>query len=191
MDLRSTRPRRDFLKVSSAVITAGIAGCASDGGNGGSDGGGVSSGESNEVQDSDGDGVPDSEDDFPNDSTRSELLSEGSESYDLNEDYYQYLRFSPSQEATLSYEAEVAGDIRIDVILTDGTNFQYFEDGTDWEYYAEGSELDTLFASNEVRLGTGTEYYLIIDNTSEGRAAPPTNFDNDRVEVDVQYELFD
>ncbi len=191
--------RRTFIKGASAIIVAGIAGCTGDrgdssGGGGDFDGGdGPQDGDfdgGDEPQDSDGDGVPDDEDDFPNDSTRSVLLSSGRESYDLNEDYYQYLQFSPSQPATLSYEAEVQGDLRIDVILTDETNFQYFEDETDWEYYPEGSELDTLYASNEMDIGTDRTYYLIIDNTNQGRAAPPTNFDNDRVEVDVQYELY-
>jgi hypothetical protein len=181
--------RRRFIQGASAVIVAGIAGCTGDRGDG-SGGGGGDFGGDDEPQDSDGDGVPDNEDDFPNDSTRSELLSRGSESYDLNEDYYQYLQFSPSQPATLSYDAEVRGDIRIDVILTDETNFRYFEDGTDWEYYGEGSELDTLRASNEMEIGTDRNYYLIIDNTDEGRAAPPTNFDNDRVEADVEYEVY-
>jgi len=178
--------RRKFIAIASVATAGTVAGCA-----GSDSSGGVSDGGSNsEERDSDGDGVPDSRDDFPNDSTRSELLQRGNESYDINEDYYQYLRFSPSQPATLSYDVDVQGDIRIDVILTDGTNFQYFEDGTDWEYYGEGSELDTIRASNEINLGTDRTYYLIMDNTSEGQAAPPTDFDNNRVEVDIEYELY-
>lgn len=50
------------MKGTSALIVAGIAGCTEDGGDGGDA----------EPRDSDGDGVADSEDDFPNDSTRSD-----------------------------------------------------------------------------------------------------------------------
>ncbi|MFC7073573.1 hypothetical protein ACFQJ7_15780 [Halovenus rubra] len=191
--LRKTRRR--FLAGISVGMVGGFAGCTegenNDDGNDGSlsGGNGNSDGEDTPV-DSDGDGVPDIEDDFPSDSTRSELFNQGRETYDLNEDYYQYLQFSPRQAATLSYNARVQNDIRIDVILMDSANFRYFEDGTEWEYYPAGSELDTLSANNEVQLSGDTEYCLVIDNTNKGRTSPPTNFDNDRVDVTLDYELF-
>lgn len=181
--------RRKFLTTLSAAGTVAIAGCT--GGSGDGDGGG-SFGESTPTPepDQDGDGVPDYADDFPTDSTRSTLLGQRSDSIDLNEDYYQSYSFSPSEPATLSYEVEVRSDIRIDVILTDSTNFRYYEDGNEWEYYTRGSDLDTTYASNEMDLGTEREYYLIIDHTNSGSASPPTNFDNDRITVDVSFELF-
>lgn len=172
--------RRKFVSTGAVIALAGCTGGGDD--DSSNSGGGAT--------DSDGDGVADTEDDFPSDSTRSKLLNRGTEAYDLNEDYYQHLEFSPSESATLSYQAEVQSDVPIDVILTDSTNFRYFEDGTDWEYYGEGSELDTLHANSEMQLSSQKEYYLIIDNTNEGRAEPPTNFDNDRVEVQVSYELY-
>lgn len=62
MTRRPRQGRRRFIKGASAFIVAGIAGCTEDGGDGGD----------TDPQDSDGDGVADSEDDFPNDSTRSD-----------------------------------------------------------------------------------------------------------------------
>lgn len=174
--------RRNTIALVAGVA---LAGCASSGGGGGSGGGTPT-----DRPDSDGDGVPDAEDDFPDDSRRSVLLGEDSETVELNEDYYQAFEFDPSQPAVLDYEAEVRGDVRIDLILTDETNFGYFEDGSEWEYYAEGSDFDTLSAEESMNLGSDRTYYLIVDNTSEGGAEPPTNFDNDRVTVDVEYQLY-
>lgn len=182
--------RRELIATVGVVAVAGCTG-NNPGGSSGDGGGSDSVGGQNEEPDSDGDGVPDSEDDFPNDSSYSELLNRGSDSFDLNEDYYQSLRFNPSQTATLAYQVDVQGDVPIDVILTDETNFAYYEDGTEFEYYAEGSDMSTLSANVEVQLSAGTEYYLVFDNTNRGRAEPPTNFDNDRVSVSVEYVLAD
>lgn len=176
--------RRELIATVGIVALAGCTGSDPSGSSG--DGGG---GQNEDPPDSDGDGVPDSEDDFPNDSSYSELLNRGSDSFDLNEDYYQSLRFSPSQTATLAYQVDVQGDVPIDVILTDNANFAYYEDGTEFEYYTGGSDMSTLSADEEVQLSAGTEYYMIFDNTSRGRANPPTNFDNDRVSVSVEYVL--
>jgi hypothetical protein len=173
------------------MAVVALAGCTGDGGdNSGSSDEGGSSGGSDGQQDSDGDGVPDAEDDFPNDSDRSVLLGRESDTIDLNEDYYQTLEFDPSERSVLDYDIEVEEDIRIDVILTDDTNLNYFENGDDWEYYTEGSDLDTVSADEEVALEGGETYYLIIDHTEEGGAAPPTNFDNDRITVNVEYQLY-
>lgn len=190
-----SKTRRKFLTAFSTVGFVGIAGCTGGNSGGGdfdgsSDGGDFGGSTSTPEPDRDGDGVPDYADDFPTDSTRSTLLGRGSDSLELNEDYYQSYSFSPSMPAVLSYEVEVRSNTRIDVILTDAANFRYFEDGTDWEYYTRGSDLDTTYASNEMQLGTSRDYYLIIDHTSEGSASPPTNFSNDRITVDVSYELF-
>lgn len=174
--------RRRLLATAPVALIAGCTG--NDTGGGGGSGGG-----DNQPADSDSDGVPDTQDDFPNDSSHSTLLRKDSESFDLNEDYYQYFTFSSSQPATLSYEASVEESVSIDIILTDKMNFQYYKDGSEWQYYSEGSDLDTVSADVEVDLGTDTEYYLIFDNTSQGGAAPPTDFDNNRVTVNFDYTL--
>ncbi|MFB6176712.1 MAG: hypothetical protein ABEI99_06135 [Halobaculum sp.] len=118
------------------------------------------------------------------------LLEETSETLELNEDYYQYYEFDYSKSVVLNYQVEVQQDVPIDVILTDETNFRYFEDGSEWEYFTDGSDLETLSTSQEVNLSSETTYYLIIDNTSEGGAAPPTNFDNDRLVVDFSAQVY-
>lgn len=139
--------------------------------------------------DSDGDGVADSFDDYPDNSEYSVLVDEFSETVDLNEDYYQYYELDVRETTDLFYEVEVQSDIRIDVFLTDGTNFRYFEDDADWEYYTDGSDFDTLSTSQSFRLGPDQTYYLVVDHTDEGGAAPPTNGVNDRITVDVAYTL--
>lgn len=140
--------------------------------------------------DTDGDGVADTNDDFPEDSRYSTVVQEYSDTVDINEDYYQYYEITPAEQADLYYAVEVRSDVRIDVILTDETNFGYFENGDEWEYYGDGSDLDTLSAEESMQLSSDRTYYLIVDHTDEGRAVPPTNFDNDRITVDVEYGLY-
>jgi len=185
--------RRAFLTTTGLAVTA-IAGCTDLGrGDGGGDGDGGGYGDGGEDQDTrpdqDNDGVPDSQDDYPDDSDYSVLLQQNSTSVDINEDYYQYFSFSPSRSANLSYIAEVQGDISIDAILVDGTNFTYYEDRTEWEYYVRGTDMDTTYADVDMDIGTDREYYLILDNTSRGGAAPPFDLQNNRVTVDLSYEL--
>lgn len=144
----------------------------------------------NREADTDGDGVADINDDFPEDSRYSTVVQDYSDTIDLNEDYYQYYEIEPSEEADLYYSVDVRSDVRIDVIFTDGTNFRYFENGDEWEYYADASDLDTLSAEESKQLSTDRSYYLIVDHTDEGGAAPPTNLDNDRITVDVEYALY-
>lgn len=139
--------------------------------------------------DTDGDGVADSFDDFPENSNYSELVEEYGDTIDLNEDYYQYYEFELTEPADLFYTVEVQGDIYIDVFLTDGTNFTYFEDGSEWEYYGSGSDFDTLAAEESFEMGTDRTYYLVVDHTDEGGAAPPTNGVNDRITVGISYTL--
>lgn len=180
--------RRRFIAGTSAILLGGMAGCTDDERSTG--GGGDGFGGGDEQSDLDNDGVPDSCDDFPRDSTRSTLFDSRLETVDLNEDYYQAPPFTSPTTCNTRIQGRGDGDIRIDVILTDETNYQYFEDGPEWEYYAEGSDLDTLYATGEMELVNDRTYYLIIHNTTEGRAAPPSNFENDRVEVTVDYELY-
>lgn len=191
--------RRRFIAGISAIGVTGSAGCSSDEQNNNSrvnnrDGVGKrNNGEKNNVRtpvDSDNDGVPDQEDDYPNDSSRSRMLDSGANTYDLNEDYYHSISISPSQPAILSYRGEVIdGGIAVDFILLDDMNFQYFKDESEWEYSPDGSDMDAYFTNVETQLQSG-DYHLIIDNTDEGGANPPMNLENDRVEVKVEYELF-
>lgn len=135
--------------------------------------------------DTDGDGVPDDEDDFPDDAQRSAVLSRFSERDELNEDYYQFFEFSFPETTGLEYTVEVEGDVHLDVIVTDQTNFRYYKDGTEWEYMSGLSDLETTYATEGGWLEAG-EWVLIIDNTDAGGAAPPMNLENDRVGYSVE-----
>lgn len=140
-------------------------------------------------EDSDGDGVADPEDDFPNDSQYSRELESKSETIEVNEDDYQYYKFEFGQPTTLKYDFIVRDGPEIDAILVSDSEFDQFQGGNRYEYSTTGSALDTGGDEVEVDLSAG-EYVLIFDNTSAGEAAPPTNFDDDVAEIELELEAF-
>lgn len=171
--------RRELLKKCvSLPIVAALAGCSDS----------TVQGDTADP-DSDGDGVPDRLDDYPRDSNRSQFVDSISDGDELNEDYYMAYDFTLSQPATLDYTVDVEGNLPLDVIVTDGTNFRYFEDDADWKYVAELSDMETVHASADGILDSG-EWVIIIDNTSSGRASPPSNFNNDRVSYSIDMEIY-
>lgn len=92
--------RRKLLKkCASVLIAAAIAGCSDSTVEGDSGGSGRS--------DADGVGVSDSNDDFPNDTSRSESVDWISDSDELNEEYYMAYEFTLLQPITLDNTVEV------------------------------------------------------------------------------------
>ena len=118
-----------------------------------------------------------------------ETVYEGSKTPEINEDYYSYYEFSFDEPTTLEYTANVTDGPNIDVILTDSTNFRYYEDGSEWKYVSEGSDLDTSYADVEVDLDEN-DWVLILDNTDKGSATPPADMENNRVSVELEYEAY-
>lgn len=141
------------------------------------------------VDDTDGDGVADVDDYYPSDSTRSEGVYEMEERKEINEDYYFSWELEFDEPTVLSYTAEVTDGPSIDTIVMDKDEFQYFKDESEWKYYTPATNMQTKYASVEATLDTGT-YVLVVDNTSQGGASPPANFDNDRAIVDITLEAY-
>lgn len=182
--------RRTLLKTT-PVLAVGIAGCSDSGDSGG--GGGPNNGGSNDVNknterpDNDNDGVPDIQDDYPNDPNRSQQLRSVSDTRNLEEDQWRYYTLEFSQTGTIEYDFIVRDGPAIDVILMDESEYQYFGDGERWEYYTELSALDSTGSDITGQISAGA-YRLIFDNSNEGEAAPPTNFSNDIISVEFTIE---
>ncbi|WP_149799237.1 hypothetical protein [Halorubrum xinjiangense] len=174
--------RRKLIKGASAAIVAGLAGCTGGGG-GGSDG----DSPIDQVQDSDDDGVPDSEDDYPNDPDRSEQLRSISDTRNLEEDQWRHIPLEFSQTGYIEYDFIVRDGPAIDVILLDESEYQYFDEGERSEYYPELSATDSTGDDVQGEIPSGT-YRLILDNSNRGEATPPTNFSNDVVSVEYSIE---
>lgn len=181
--------RRTFLKTAPALV-AGIAGCSTNGDSNddGNDGGSNDVNENTERPDRDNDGVPDIQDDYPNDADRSQQLRSVSDTRNIEEDHWRYYTIEFSQTGTIEYDFIVRDGPAIDVILMDESEYQYFENEERWQYYTELSAMDSTGDNVSGQVSAGT-YRLIFDNSNQGEAAPPSNFSNDVVSVEFTLEI--
>lgn len=138
--------------------------------------------------DSDGDGVPDRNDDFPEDSRYTYLVNSTSEEIRLGPGEFKLYRFSVGAVSDLRYGVHTSSQSSFDVFVTDKPNFQKFENGSKWSYYEAASKLNTTSAQVTFTVGTDRTYYLVIDNTAEGNATPSSAGDKS-VTVTTEVEL--
>lgn len=132
--------------------------------------------------DSDSDGVIDAYDDYPTDSTRSELIDSISDTRNIEEDHYYYIPFSLSRSGFIEMEYIVREGPDIDVIFLSSEEFEHFEDGENYLLFDSLSQWEDGGGSISGRIGSGTNY-VVFHN-----ANAPTNFSNDvaRVEFDIE-----
>lgn len=180
--------RRTLLKTA-PVLAVGVAGCSDNGDSSAGNNGGGSNNENEETEqpDSDNDGVPDIQDDYPNDPNRSQQLRSVSDTRNIEEDHWRYYTLEFSQAGTIEYDFIVRDGPAIDAILIDESEYEYFEEGDRWEYYSELSALDSTGNDVSGQVSAGT-YRLIFDNSDQGEATPPANFNNDVASVDFNIE---
>jgi hypothetical protein len=101
----------------------------------------------------------------------------------VDEDGYVYWEFSYDQPVTVSWQFTVRDGPSIDIFLVSQSEFSHYEQGERFRTFE--SSLDSTAGSESVTLEEG-EYVLVLDNTSAGEAAPPTNFDEDPAEVEIE-----
>ncbi|WP_348612696.1 hypothetical protein [Halobaculum rarum] len=117
--------------------------------------------------DSDGDGVIDYYDDYPNDPRFTEKINEQSATEIIDPGYYRWWTWSLESSATFSLELEITSGSHIDAILIDQSEFESFENGDEYSYYTEGSDFETKSTDKHVRLSGGS-YQFIISNWNTG-----------------------
>jgi hypothetical protein len=185
--------RRRFIQTT-PILATGLAGCSSNGNNSNSnnnddsDANVVTVNENTERPDSDNDGVPDVQDDYPNDRSRSEQIRTIDDTRNIEEDAWRYYSVELPQSGTLSYDFIVREGPAIDVILLNESEYQYFDEGERWQYHTDLSALDSAGDEVQGQLSAGN-YRLIFDNSSRGEASPPTDFSNNVVSVEFNIEL--
>jgi len=176
--------RRNVAKTTPAVIL-GLAGCM-----GSDDSGDVETLDgdetsNNEPTDSDGDGVPDDRDDYPNDTDRSTELRDVSTTRNIQEDQWYSYGLNFTEPGYIEYDFVVRDGPAIDVILMDEEEYSSYEEGERFRAYNDLSAYDS--AGERIDGGPLSEgsYRLIFDNSEFGDAAPPTDFDNNVAEVEI------
>lgn len=139
--------------------------------------------------DLDGDRVPDPEDDLPNNSRyHSESVKSGTVS--IKEDHWRYWNIEKTSDynaLSVSYEFVVRGGPNVDVYVMSEREYQYFENGNRAKYFSSWSSENTGLAQTEINLQEDGMYVILVDNSDFGATQPPSNFDDDI--VDVEYEL--
>lgn len=174
--------RRTIVKTSPAALTV-LAGCG-----GSSDYDSESSDDLTDPEnepDSDGDGVPDTQDDYPNDPDRSTELRDVSTTKNIQEDQWYSYGLEFSESGYVEYDFIVRDGPSIDVILMDESEYSSFESGDRFLAYNELSAYDSAGETVEGGPLSGGSYRLIFDNSEFGDAAPPTDFDNNVAEVEL------
>jgi len=138
--------------------------------------------------DSDGDGVPDVEDDYPEDSSYSTFVNEEADTRQVPEDSWYAEEFGLTETATLFFEFVVRSGPAIDVFLLDESEYDQLRAENRFRIYTGGSVLDAKSGNATITLSPGS-YYVIFDNTSAGEAQPPANLANDIAEVEYRMVL--
>lgn len=160
--------RRKFLACSVGCITA-IAGCA------------VLESEDDESDngDSSGTGGSDGSSNSGSTTTREQLTDDR---HSVNEDEWYRIAFDLNRQATLEYEFFVRDGPAIDVFVMNDLEYEEYQAGNRFQVFSSDNGTS---GSDSVTLGEGT-YRLVIDNTGAGSESPPTNFDDDVADVEVE-----
>lgn len=119
----------------------------------------------------------------------------------IREDEYAAIQipFNDGPSLKVEYDVEVTDGPNIDIFVLDNANFQKYKTGDDFESHQVGSDMDTARSVNTFTLDRHATWWIVLDNTNEGGAQPPSNLQNDpatvtwtvKTTVDVQSELED
>jgi hypothetical protein len=115
------------------------------------------------------------------------VASYGGEHWIENNEYDYYPLDMSTGGGTLNYSIRVTTGHRIDIILFDEDNYEAYSNGEPAIYIEEGSAFDRydVFLTTDLE---GGDYYLVIDNTDFGVAAPPPNQEMGGVEIEFEID---
>ena len=139
--------------------------------------------------DRDGDGIPDSGDDYPNDSSRAVRTFQMEGTPTLQPGDFKSVALTNSKQASgdvLHYEVATSGDKTVDCVVFERDAYDAYEEGDrDVPTVSKYSRIDVTEAELTKQLDRG-EYIFVVDYT-ELLTSPA----EDSVEVDLSVELAD
>jgi len=178
--------RRHFITVVGTIITGSIAGCSSDGIGSTATQTPTSTSTSTPTPtprpDQDNDGVPDVEDDFPENPNFSVLVEEQNMTVEINEDEYHTEPIVLEEDATVSYDATLRSGPDVEIFILSADEYEQYRSGNNF-LFEDMVQINGVTASSDVALDSGA-YYMVIDNTDSGEIQPPSNLDDDVAEVE-------
>jgi hypothetical protein len=118
-----------------------------------------------------------------------EKIDDFSHNYTIKEDSYKGFNFRVEQQGTIEWDAIVRSEYAVDIIVLTQDEMDAFNNQERFEYLSTASTLDTTGDEVSATIPEG-EYALIVDNSEMAEAAPPTNFDDDLAEVEIEGALY-
>lgn len=164
--------RRATLVGLGSLLIAGCAGQPSNGEDDTTQPGDTGTDEPTATQNDDGDGVPPSEDDFPDNSAYSERVETIDQIVSISAGTWKSWSFSIDESTTMEYDFLVQQGPAVDVIVLREDEYPAFEAGEEFDYLEDASFLDSTEDTVRTTLEAGS-YRILIDNSSRGSATPP------------------
>lgn len=112
-------------------------------------------------------------------STREEVMDTRTT---ISEDGYHYWGYELNRQAELSFSYTVRSGPEIDVFVVSESELSEYEDNNRFRSYLSS---DGISGSESGVLSSG-RYYIIVDNTNAGSVSPPTNLNDDEVDVEIE-----
>lgn len=137
-------------------------------------------------RDSDKDGVPNQNDDFPSNDKYSYLIDSDSETIRLQTGELKSYQFSVDAPSDLYYHVWTTDGSKIDVFITDESNYDSYVQRSKWKYYEDGSKLQTTDVERTFTVGGERSYHLVIDNSQEGAATPSNKSNMITVKITIE-----
>lgn len=103
----------------------------------------------------------------------------------INEDDYESWTFSLNRDSTLEYEWTVRDGPEVELFVMEQSEYSYFRSGE--RFHADSSA--GTGGRNRIDLSADTEWAFVIDNSEAGSVSPPTNFEDDVAQVEVESSL--
>lgn len=102
----------------------------------------------------------------------------------IDEDGNWRVSWNLNRQVTLTYDFTVRSGPEVEVFVLDTREFDEYQAGNRFRPLVHTTGIS---GSGEVTLEEG-EYRLVVDNTDAGEVQPPTNFDDDPVDVELYAE---
>lgn len=101
-----------------------------------------------------------------------------------NEDQYRHYPVSILEDATVRLDCFVRDGPAVDFFFTSEDEFSEYEAGNRFQYNQELSAFEATSLTDSEDLASD-DYVFVVDNTDRLEAQPPSNFDEDPVDVEV------
>ncbi|MEE6209386.1 hypothetical protein U3A55_04310 [Salarchaeum sp. III] len=110
--------------------------------------------------------------------------------YTVTEDSWKGSELALPNGGTIEYEGIVRNGPAVDFYVMTSGEYSHFQNQERFQYLTGVSAPDTTSVEVSGSVQSG-DYVFIVDNSNMGAASPPTNFNDDAVDVEVELTLYE